>query len=373
MYLLRKWGGSRMKYRRGMAFALVLALMMAFIPVGTGRNARAETLGTVISSSVHVRKQAFRNADIWFDLPQGHVCTITEELDNDSVHWYKVVTTNPEIGGSSTYIGFIHGDFFREMTADEIAAYNAAQAASVVTPTPTVYSVDTNASSGTIGVVTNGGTNFREGPSTHDHSLMKLERGTEVEILTIPSVISTETFYQVRYQGVVGYIMSTFIRVVGSTNTPTPTPANTRDPAQPTPTPPEGPTGQPDQPTPTPPGPPEPTIPGSNTPTPTASTPTPTPTNLTGYTHVRLILSSCHLRESPNGSFDSANDWEGVGSVLPLAGDAVQAGGYTWYPVTKGGKKYYVRNDCVQPFIEGIITPTPTGTTPTPTPTSTIV
>ena len=50
-------------------------------------------------------------------------------------------------------------------------------------------------------------------------------------------------------------------------------------------------------------------------------------------TMVKLILSSCHLRTSPGGDYDSKNDWTGQGSTLPLAGSAVKQGGYTWYPV----------------------------------------
>ena len=90
---------------------------------------------------------------------------------------------------------------------------------------------------------------------------------------------------------------------------------------------------------------------------------TPVPANVS-YTHVRLVLTSCHLRSAPDGTYDSDNDWEGLGSVLPLAGSAVKQGAYNWYPVTKGGKKYYVREDCVQPYIDGnagtaAVTPTP--------------
>ena len=147
-----------------------------------------------------------------------------------------------------------------------------------------------------------------------------------MEILSVPSIISSETFYKVRYTGeqgtVTGYIMSTFVRVTSSTITPTPTPIPTGSYVTATPTP----------------------IPTGSYVTPT---PTPAPTGSGGYTHVRLILSSCHLRESPNGNFDSANDWEGRGSILPLAGDPVLSGGYTWYPVSKNSRVWYVRNDCV--------------------------
>ena len=103
------------------------------------------------------------------------------------------------------------------------------------------------------------------------------------------------------------------------------------------------------------------------TPAPADVTATPVPANVT-YTHVRLVLTSAHLRSAPNGTYDSDNDWVGLGSTLPLAGSAVKQGGYNWFPVTKNGKKYYVREDCVQPYIDGSAG-TPTAV---PQPTATI-
>ena len=340
--------------RRTLALFLVLSLFFSLWPsAGFHTPARAESLGIVTSSSVHVRKQSSRYAEIWFDLSQNAVCTILGETDAENIHWYKVETTHPESrpgSVSSTYIGFIHGDYFRPLTEEEIAARAQSTATPVVTAAPVISGV-------TVGVVTNGGTNFREGPSMKAHSMMKLDRGTKVEILSSPSVISSETFYEVKYAGLTGYIMSTFIRIDGSAvitavPTATPTPA-----------------------------------PGGVTPDPSA-TATPTPTSgPSAYTHVRLILSSCHLRTAPGGSYDSENDWEGRGKTLPLAGDPVRQGGYTWYPVWVGNVVYYVRNDCVQPYTDAIATAVPTMTpaptagptavptatpVPTPTPTSAV-
>ena len=350
-------------HRRLLSVVLAITLLAGLLPVGLFRTAASaeSSLGFVTASSVHVRKKAESSSEIWFDITKNFVCTILEEKDAGGIHWYKVETTHPDKPGStSIYIGYVNGEFFRRMTDEEERLWRQAQ----ITPEPTVpqsadQSVDQPAAEGAIGVVTNGGTNFREGPSIHTHSMMKLERGTEVELLTIPSVISEETFYQVRYQNQVGYIMSTFIRVVTGR---TPIPIPTATPAGVTPTPTPVPTATPVGFTPTP------------TPVPGLPTATPAPTGTTKYTHVRLILSSCHLRTSPNGSFDRANDWEGQGSVLPLAGDPVQSGGYTWYPVRKDNKVYYVRNDCVQPYTADSVTPTPEGSTPVPpapTPTET--
>ena len=161
-----------------------------------------------------------------------------------------------------------------------------------------------------VAVLDAGGTNLREGPGTSYKSIMRLDRNTQVELLTIPTVRGggSGTFFKVRYDGVTGYIMSDFISIVsggpenGESVAATPAPTNA----------------------------------------PTSGTPT------GAQSMVKLILSSCHLRTSPGGDYDAKNDWTGQGSTLPLAGNSVKQGGYTWYPVTRNGKKYYVRNDCVQ-------------------------
>ena len=338
-------------YRRQrlLCFALMLCLLCSLIPAGMGRDtaARADNkkLGVTLDK-VNVRYGASTGEKIIFSLPKDHVCEILDEKNAEKIHWYRVSTTDPSRKNSNTYFGYIHGDFFRELTEAEYQAYYATGSAATPTPIPEANgnnptptptpapagTTDLTAKSGTRGVVTAGGTNFREGPGTGYHSLMKLDRNTQVEILTIPSVIGagSGTFFKVRYDGVTGYIMSDFISILSG---------------------------------------------GAENGEATVATPTPTPANKnsgssTDFTHVKLILSSCHLRTSPNGDYDPRNDWTGMGSTLPLAGNAVKQGGYTWYPVSRNGKTYYVRNDCVQPFSSGggsSNTPTPT-----PAPTETI-
>ena len=330
-------------YRRQrlLCFALMLCLLCSLIPAGMGRDtaARADNkkLGVTLDK-VNVRYGASTGEKIIFSLPKDHVCEILDEKNAEKIHWYRVSTTDPSRKNSNTYFGYIHGDFFRELTEAEYQAYYATGSAATPTPVPEANgnnptptptpapagTTDLTAKSGTRGVVTAGGTNFREGPGTGYHSLMKLDRNTQVEILTIPSVIGagSGTFFKVRYDGVTGYIMSDFISILSG---------------------------------------------GAENGEATVATPTPTPANKnsgssTDFTHVKLILSSCHLRTSPNGDYDPRNDWTGQGSILPLAGNAVKQGGYTWYPVSRNGKTYYVRNDCVQPFSSG------GGSSETPTP-----
>ena len=346
---------------RLLCLALALCMMITLIPSATGSltSARADTkrMGITLMDKVNLRYGAGTNEKIAFTLPANHVCEIISDKVVNGVRWYRVNTIDPSRKNSNTYAGYIHGDYFRELTAEEIAAYN--QSGTVATPTPVPVSgganptptptpvpagqnVDLPAIEGSIGSVTAGGTNFREGPGTGYHSIDRLDRNTQVELLTIPSVIGpgSNTFFKVRYNGVVGYIMSDFISILSG---------------------------------------------GPATGSSTVVTPTPTPASgsgaYSGYTHVKLITTSCHLRTSPGGDYDSDNDWEGKGTSLPLSGNPVNQGGYTWYPVLRNSKTYYVRNDCVEPYSDGnptatpasTATPTQAGSDPTAAPSGTVL
>ncbi len=282
--------------------------------------------GMTTASGVNVRKNPSTSASSWFQLDQEYICTIEDEMDNENIHWYHVIVVHPSPESKRTYIGYIHGDYFRPLTEQETSEYlygvRKAEEYASVTATPTVDTSGTNIEVyGVSGVVTNGGTNFREGPSMKSHSIMKLDRGTMVQVTSVPETVDENHWYGIYYAGYYGYIRSDFLRVTGT---------------------------------------------GSVTASPTA-TPTPGVTGSVELNAVQLILTSCHLRTSPGGSFDSSKDWEGKWSILPLAGTAVNKDGYLWYPVLKDGNTYYVRSDCVQLVYVGV-TPTPTAYVVTPTP-----
>ena len=342
--------------RRLLCFALALSMLITLIPAATGSriSAYAENVRMGITlDKVNLRYGAGTDQKIAFELPANHVCEILGDKTAQKIHWFKVRTTDPSRKNSNTYTGYIHGDFMRELTAAEITQYNAGNSVSTPTPipasnggapTPTPTPVpagrsqDLPAIAGSIGSVTAGGTNFREGPGTGYHSIERLDRNTQVELLTIPSIrgVGSGTFYKVKYNGTVGYIMSDFISIIsggpasGSSEVVTATPA-----------------------------------PASSAATPVPASSASSAANFT-YTHVKLILSSCHLRVAPGGDYDDKNDWLGKGSVLPLAGVPVKQGGYTWYPVSKDGKTFYVRNDCVSPFTDTNAAPAaPTPSRPT--------
>ena len=344
-------------YRRLICLAAALCLMLTLIPsvTGTLSSATAETkkYGVVTKNGVNTRNGAGFDQKLAFKLPINQVCEIRGTKVVNKVKWYKIATVDPERKNGDIHIVYIHGDFFRELSDSEYNQYKSngtiatptpvpdnsdGSPTPTPTPQPSGRNQDLPAIEGSIGSVTAGGTNLREGPGTGYRSIERLDRNTQVELLTIPSVrgAGSNTFFKVKYNNTTGYIMSDFVSIISGgpangdsvvvTATPTPNQNNNNN---------------------------------SNT---------NTNTNTGSYTHVALIVSSCHLRTSPNGDYDADNDWVGKGNVLPLNGNSVKKGSYTWFPVLKDGKTYYVRHDCVQPFKDGNVpTPTPTpNVTPVP-------
>ncbi|MDO4483796.1 MAG: SH3 domain-containing protein, partial [Clostridia bacterium] len=59
------------------------------------------------------------------------------------------------------------------------------------------------------GVINASGVNFRVKPA--GDVIDKLERGTAVEILSIPAVVDNNHWYQIRYNGKTGYVQAPFI------------------------------------------------------------------------------------------------------------------------------------------------------------------
>ncbi len=317
-----------MKYgwKRFAAAAVALVMLMSLLPLMTG-NSSAKAVGTygkTIANGVRVRKQPSTTADYWFRIDMGYVCELMDTVTSEGLTWYKVTVEHPDDGNTRTYVGYIHGDYFTPMTEAEAIAWEAnpvqpgkttasSTAGSTTTNTTTT---NTTATSGTIGTITNGGVNFRqtEGGSV----LAKLDRGTVVEVLSIPSTIDSNHWYRVRYNNQEGYIQAPFLLVTGSTVT---------------------------------------AAPSAVTAVPSVVTATPVPSS-----YVKLILSSANLRTAPGGKV--AAQWEVTGEVLAVTGSSVVSGGYTWYPVTYNGGAYYVRGDCVQVVssADGSVTPTPVPT-----------
>ena len=338
-------------HRRLLCLALVLGLLCTLVPSGqfspSSALAEGERKGITLKDKVHMRYGASTGAKIVFDLPANHLCTILETKVAEKITWYRVETTDPSRQNSNTYYGYIHGDFFRELSPEAITQYEKTGSAATPTPVPETTdgqptptptpapagkSQDLQAIEGSIGVITAGGTNFRAGPGTGYESYERLDRNTQVELLTIPSIrgAGSNTWFKVRYNNREGYIMSDFVSIL------------TGGPA----------TGESTIMTPAP------------TQAPTDATPTPA-SGVLGY--VRTKLGGCNLRQTIGGTVIKQI---AKNVTLPYILEPVQKNGYTWYFVVDGNNRGYLRSDVVT-VVSGSPTPTPTqggDATPTPPP-----
>ena len=304
--------------RRFLCLALAVFLFTALLPADlTGSVARAEdTLGIVTKENVNFRVGPSMSDKLLFRIPINTVLVVKNMVTANNYDWYQVMARDPEKTNSLVYTGYIRGDCFRLLTEEESAAYTGIVATAeedvtttvVVTAAPAsgaeataIVSTDSDAPEGTKGWITAGGVNFRVLPGRE--VIQQLDRGTEVTVLTIPSVISTSTWYKVEYDGKEGYIMSTFLNLNGTgpvvTAEPTAAPTNS----------------------------------GSDT-----------ETEALGY--VMTIKGSVNIRASIGGTSLTT---VGIYETFPYLLAPVKRGSYTWYFVqVSATMKGYIRGDCVK-------------------------
>ena len=304
--------------KRLVALALALLMTLSVCPEKLSSSAKAEgAYGKVTADEVFLRKKASTSADYWFRLEMGYVCKVLDVKPSGKITWYNVEVEHPSPESNRTYIGYIHGDYFALLTEEEAAEYEqngalqeeGTSGEGETTPEDTTIgggqeegSADqggsaadnTTAYAGATGQITNDGVNFRV--SEGGQLIRKLDKGTVVEVLSIPAAIDTNHWYKVRYDGDEGYIMSTFMKVI-STGDPNGTPTDPDD---------EG--------------------------------------SLYGY--VKLVLSSANLRLTPGGTIGA--QWENTGEVLRVVDKPVEYSKFIYYPVVFEGNRYYVREDTVQ-------------------------
>ena len=320
------------------------------ILAGLFSSALAESqYGITTSDKVRFRKEASTSAETWFKLPKDYVCTFTGTLEMEGITWYRVETTNPNsVGSGNVYAGYVHGNFFRPLTENEAGAFSSNAVPQTGTESygpqgssgtavsgdpygssPSSYTAPGFDATTATGQIAHGGVNVRAEASTASASLLKLDKGEIVRLLSVPLDSDPDPWYQVRYGNVTGYVQGPFLRILSygtlrqtspASGTGSPTPAETQ------------------------------TSGGSQT-TPETQTNSGTQAAVSSGTSssiiasVRLRLTSAHLRMSPGGSVWT--DWEEQGGTLPVYGDPVKSGKYTWYPVVYKRRTLYVRGDCV--------------------------
>lgn len=290
-------------WKRWLTVALALVLALSVLPQSwtLAEGTAAAAYGKVTADRVYLRKQPSTDADYWFRMNTGHVARILDIVSGGGKSWYKVVTDHPDNNGRE-YTGYIMSDYFTPLSAEESEQWTNGGTLATATPTADTSSVDTATATPTpgtgssavgnrLGEITAGEVNFRAAAGMSGGLIMKLDRGTIVELLSIPDTIDSEHWFRVRYAGYEGYVRSDFVRVLQDTT--------------------GGLTG-----------------------------------GLTAHGYVKLTETSANLRDTPDGNKETT--WRTKGEVLPFVSTPVEKNGHTWYEVLYGGNRYWVRNDVVQ-------------------------
>ncbi len=332
-------------WKRAVALALAFFCVASAFSWPWGEaSAAAEAYGRVTDDNVKVRKTASTSADYWFKLPKNWVSQILDEVSKEGITWYKVQTHGPT-QGTRTYIGYIHGGFFKPMTEQEQADWlkNPVQpgvgvvgatptptpAGATPTPTPAgMTPAPTNAKPTPIpdpsdlGRVNKSGVNFRVKPG--DKVIRRLDSGTMVELIEIPAYLTEDYWFKVKHDGDTGYIQAQLITIL------------TKEEAEAY----------------------------ENQATPTPGSPSDT---IFGY--VKLTEDGINLRESPAGSILTRIDGK---PVLAYLKSPVQKNGITWYYVKANGKAGYLHGGFVK-LTDAAGNTAPPAVTPTPGPSQTPV
>ena len=246
--------------------------------------------GEVTTEKVNFRTEPRKdgnNANVIVQLNPGQVFDILTVPDKVSTSdWYRVRYNG--------HVGYIQSNFVRILSGE--------------TPNPELPDQgDGEVTVNATGMVTADKVNFRMSDSITASIYGKVNTGTVVQLLSIPTKIDADHWYRVFYNGHEGYIQSPFIRVLSVDEDSLPS------------------------------------------------------VEVFGY--AKLLEDSVNLRVSAGG--DPITVWKGKGSLLRITGEPVYSSNYNWYPVyySSAHAIYYVREDMIQiMLVEGgeLVTPSPT-------------
>ncbi|MBR5110792.1 MAG: SH3 domain-containing protein [Clostridia bacterium] len=291
-----------------------------------------QTVGMVTRDNVFFRKDMSTAGDFWARLPYGWTMTVLAKETRGKTTWYKVKGGTPE-NPNRTYTGYIHSDYFillnSTATATPVPWY-------VPTGLPTAAPTGAPQGDSNYGLVLVDGLNMRQTPGGTTVSVLRVN--TVVSILTKPAGNTANDWYFVKYNGVMGYLPATGMRVLNIYELPNYTlPDGQVVTASPTPE-------------------------GGGT----------VPAGAKGY--VKTIKDKVNIRKTAGGDILTATDKSKipVGKVLAYYdGPTALIGGYTWVLVTYNGVSGYIRSDCFtycDQKGDPVATPTPAPGTVTASP-----
>ena len=311
--------------RRLFSALLALALVWSALPAAAEVTHGMVVVGT--GETVNFRPR-YDTSDFYDKLPAGWVAKVLSQTTYNGVIWYQVETNGFTLP-NRTYTGYIHGNFFRMLSAEEEAAWLVSKpqpftAASGSAPIPAATqpvqipegSTPVPAAGDATGTlqITKTSTNLRREPG-----------GTSIWQYPVGAVLSyngapvfSGGFYWAKVvdsqRNLTGYVRSDCYKITSGTQI--------TDPPQP-----------------------------SATPGPTSAS-------------VRITLGGTNLRLAPGGTVLATLNRS---RVLPFYGSPTSQGGYNWvYVYDDASQQYgYVRSDCYE-IVTGspVITPSPTPSVP---------
>lgn len=297
-----------LRQKRWLCGMLSLLMLLAVLtPLPAARATATARYGVVLLDKVLFRK-AITGSDFWARLDRGWVAEILGEETVDATKWYKAKATLPH-DLKNSFTGYLRGDVFRPMTAEEQAAWlaNPQQGAGLLQPTlPQTPADDPPATASNLALVTMAGAALRQTPSPTSVTIVGFLLNTVITILEAP-VDTVNGWYKASGGGYIGYISASQIRLISAEEA-----AGY-----------QGGTQQPQQP----------------------SAPV---TGASGYAVITQVRTN--LRKTPAGASLLQLD---INVRLPYFGAPLAKDGYNWLYVqdSKTGVYGYVRSDCYR--IEG--------------------
>ncbi len=218
--------------------AALLCASMLLSALGAMAEETEISYGVCTGNQVNVRKTAAGNS-VWFRVDKGHVGQILGQEEKNGDQWYKISTSHPVPNGR-TYIGYIHEDYFRPMTAEELEDYLTGLETETPAPTetegdaqPTLAPSVGDVSGEAVayeGVTVVGATgkttstvNFRSQPSTQSGKILgTIKISTELEVTGVPGEGDADGWYRVVYNGQVGFVFAKYVKILESGTTVAP-------------------------------------------------------------------------------------------------------------------------------------------------------